>query len=84
MKDIWRNLGGPPKNKELWSYVVSFEFSRPKVAQTGIMIIYLFIQTDQKIQFLVKPAFIVDGGVVSSLTTRHARLPNSLSVYATL
>ena len=27
MKEIWRNLDGPPKNKELWSYVVSFEFS---------------------------------------------------------
>ena len=33
MKEIWRNLDGPPKNKELWSYVVSFEFSRSKVAQ---------------------------------------------------
>ena len=32
MKEIWRNLDGPPKNKALWSYVVSFEFSRPKVA----------------------------------------------------
>ena len=32
MKEVWRNLNGPPKNKELWSYVVSFEFSRPKVA----------------------------------------------------
>ena len=31
MKEIWCNL----KNKELWSYVVSFEFSRPKVAQIG-------------------------------------------------
>ena len=35
MKDIWRNLDGPPKNKELWSYVVKFEFSRRKVAQIG-------------------------------------------------
>ena len=35
MKEIWRNLDGPPKNKELWSYVVSFEYSRPKVAQIG-------------------------------------------------
>ena len=35
MKEIWHNLDGPPKNKELWSYVVSFEFSRPKVAQIG-------------------------------------------------
>ena len=26
MKEIWRNLDGPPKNKELWSYVVCFEF----------------------------------------------------------
>ena len=30
MKEIWRILDGPPKNKELWSYVVKFEFSRPK------------------------------------------------------
>ena len=30
MKEIWRNLDGPPENKELWSYVVKFEFSRPK------------------------------------------------------
>ena len=27
MNEIWRNLDGPPKNKELWSYVVSFEIS---------------------------------------------------------
>ena len=27
LKEIWRNLDGPPKNKELWSYIVSFEFS---------------------------------------------------------
>ena len=33
MKEIWRNLDGPPKNKDLWSYVVSFEFSWPKVSQ---------------------------------------------------
>ena len=25
MKEIWHNLGGPPKNKELWSYIVKFE-----------------------------------------------------------
>ena len=30
MKKIGRNLDGPLKNKELWSYVVKFEFSRPK------------------------------------------------------
>ena len=34
-KEIWRNLDGPLKNKELWSYVVKFEFSRPKAAQQG-------------------------------------------------
>ena len=34
-KEIWRDLDGPPKNKELWSYVVNFEFSRPKVARIG-------------------------------------------------
>ena len=31
MKESWRYFDGPPKNKELWSYVVSFEFSRPSV-----------------------------------------------------
>ena len=35
MKEIWRDLDGPSKNKELWSYVVSFEFSSPKVGQIG-------------------------------------------------
>ena len=35
MKEIWRNLDGPSKNKELWNYVVSFVFSRPKVAEIG-------------------------------------------------
>ena len=35
MKEIWHNLDNLPKNKELWSYVVSLEFSRPKVAQIG-------------------------------------------------
>ena len=33
LMEIWRNLDGPPKNKELWSYVVKFEFSRLKVDQ---------------------------------------------------
>ena len=32
-QEIWCNLDGPPKNKELWSYVVSFEFDRPNIAQ---------------------------------------------------
>ena len=35
MKEIWRNLDGPPENKELWSYVVSFEFSRSKSSPGG-------------------------------------------------
>ena len=30
MKGIWRNLDGPPKTQEFWSYVVKFKFSRPK------------------------------------------------------
>ena len=30
MKEIWRNLDGPPKNEELWTYVVKCQFSRPK------------------------------------------------------
>ena len=37
MKEIWRNLDGPSKNKELWSSVVSFEFSRPKVALVEVI-----------------------------------------------
>ena len=35
IKEVWRNLDGPSKHKGLWNYVVSFEFSRPKVAQIG-------------------------------------------------
>ena len=35
MKEIWHNLDGPPKKFKLWSYVVSFEFSRLKVAKIG-------------------------------------------------
>ena len=35
MKEICRNLDSSLKNKELWSYVVKFEFSRQKVAQMG-------------------------------------------------
>ena len=30
INEIWRNLDGPPKNTELWSYVVKVKFSRPK------------------------------------------------------
>ena len=33
MKEIWRNLDGPPKNKELWSYVVNLNLVGRKVAQ---------------------------------------------------
>ena len=44
MKEIWRNLDGPPKNKELWIYVVSFEFSWPKVAQIGPSMNYFSFQ----------------------------------------
>ena len=36
VKEIWCNLDGPLKNKELWIYVVKFEFSRLKVAQKGV------------------------------------------------
>ena len=35
MREYSRNMDGPPKNKALSSYVVSFEFSRLKVAQIG-------------------------------------------------
>ena len=34
-KEICCTLDCPPKNKELWSYIVRFEFSRLKVAQIG-------------------------------------------------
>ena len=33
VKEIRHNLDSLSKNIELWSYVVSFEFRRPKVAQ---------------------------------------------------
>ena len=36
-------VGWSPKNKELWNYVASFEFSRPKVAQAAG--IYCFFNT---------------------------------------
>ena len=29
MKEIWHTLDGLLKNKELWSYVVNFKFSKP-------------------------------------------------------
>ena len=35
MKEIWRNLDGPSKNKESWSYVLNIQFCRPKVDQIG-------------------------------------------------
>ena len=35
LKEIWCNLIGLPKNKELWSYVVKYEFSRPKCISAG-------------------------------------------------
>ena len=41
VKKIWRNLDGLPKNNELWSYVVSFEFSRPKVALFAFVELFL-------------------------------------------
>ena len=45
MKEIWRNLDGPSKNKELWSYVVSFKCSRPKVAPAlhALLISFYFV-----------------------------------------
>ena len=36
MMEIWRNLDRPPKKRELYSYVVSYEFGRPKVAQIDL------------------------------------------------
>ena len=47
MKDIWRNLDGPSNNKELWSYVVNFEFSRPNVARRGISENWAFIRKSE-------------------------------------
>ena len=40
MKEIWRNLDGSPKNKELWSYVVKFEFSRPKSSSSSKPVLF--------------------------------------------
>ena len=36
MKEIWRNLDGPPKNKDVWSYVVKFEFGRQKSSSFNV------------------------------------------------
>ena len=42
MKEIWRNLDGLPKNIELWSYVVNFEFSRPKSSNNPVNLFFIF------------------------------------------
>ena len=59
MKEIWRNLDCPPKNKELWSYVVKFEFSRPKGSSVIIntQILDILIERKQTGQVLL-PEFI--------------------------
>ena len=36
MKEIWCNLDGLPQNKDLWSYVVKFKFSRPKISSVSV------------------------------------------------
>ena len=36
MNEILLNLDGPPKNKELWRYVVKFEISRPKSSSENV------------------------------------------------
>ena len=36
IKEIWCKLDGLPKKKELWNYVVKFEFSRPKSSSDRI------------------------------------------------
>ena len=41
MREIWRNLDRPPKKLEFWSCIVSFEFSRPKVAQIHDVLLYI-------------------------------------------
>ena len=35
MKEVWRNLDGPSKNKQFVELRSDFEFSRLKVAQIG-------------------------------------------------
>ena len=37
MKEIWRKLDCPTKNKELWSFVVKFECSRPKSSSVYLL-----------------------------------------------
>ena len=44
MKEIWRNLDGLLKNKELWNYIVKYEFSRPKVAQNVFLSLFVIFK----------------------------------------
>ena len=37
MKEICRNLDGPPKNKELWSYVVKVELVNRKFYPRSVL-----------------------------------------------
>ena len=53
IKEIWRNLDGSPKHLELWSYVVSFEFSRTKVDQSRKEGNVLFIDAINWVQELI-------------------------------
>ena len=39
LKEIWLNLDGPPKNKELWSYVVNLNLVGRKVAQRSMLFV---------------------------------------------
>ena len=54
VKEIWRNLDGPPKNKEMWSYVAKFEFSRPKTSSAVMDKYLLFILTDWWLTFRMR------------------------------
>ena len=72
MKEIWRNLDGPPKNKELWCYVVSFEFSRPKVAEIVPSLM-------SRVMFLSLSSVTVDNGLTHR-DLRAAAKRNNLNV----
>ena len=46
MKEIWCNMDGLPKNKQLLSYIVKFEFSRPKSSSVILNSAFILSKTD--------------------------------------
>ena len=50
MKEIWRNLDDPLKNKEFWSYDLKFEFSYPK-SSSQLLVFHLPLYKKKKNTF---------------------------------